>query len=452
MASIVKMPKLGLTMTEGVIVKWLKSEGEKIEKGEPLLEIQTDKVNLEEEAPASGIVRKILYNEGDTVPIMKPIAVIAEADEPLPDLEELSQEAPETTESKKEESSEKHVKKENKGEAKVVEPSDNPSIGKHGKIKATPAAKRIAREKDVDLYQVVGSGPNSRIQAQDVLDYAESSETVKATPVARKIAREKGISLEDAAVEPGKRVTKHDVLKLASDTPAVDEVVDEIPLTGMRKVIADKMTQSVNNAPHFYLRTEVDMSSVIKLRKELNNSLKEKGMKLSFNDIIVKITAKALEQHKIINSRIEGDKIKLLKQINIGLAVALDDGLIVPVIKNADVKSLEQISKESKELIEKARNNQLMPDEFSGGSFTISNLGMFDILEFTAIINQPESAILALGKIKETPVVSSNKEIQIKPIMNITLSCDHRVIDGAEGAKFLKTLKDLMENPIKLLL
>jgi len=174
--------------------------------------------------------------------------------------------------------------------------------------------------------------------------------------------------------------------------------------------------------------------------------------KLFVDLALIKITAKALEKHRIINSRIKGNKIQLLKPINIGLAVALDNGLIVPVIKNADTKSLVQIARESRELIEKARNNKLMPDDYTGGTFTISNLGMFDIVEFTAIINQPESAILALGKIQDTPVVTPEKEIKIKPVMNITLSCDHRIIDGAEGAKFLKTLKDLMENPLKLLL
>ncbi len=456
MATIVKMPKLGLTMTEGVIVKWFKKEGERVEKGEPLLEIQTDKVNLEEESPADGIVRKLLYEEGKTVPILTPIAIIGEADEPLPEIERAAAPTPqeqtdETEDYIKASREESDVEKTEKPD----EVSDNPSIGKYGKIKATPAAKRIAREYNVDLYQITGTGPNSRIQAADVERYIQYTQTPKASPVAKKIAQEKGVPLKDIQVESGKRVMKSHVLEsLGGSKTAQQEgsVLEEIPLTGMRKIIADKMTESVNKAPHFYLRSEVDMTSLINVREELNKSLEKDGIKLSFNDILVKITAKALEKHRIINSRIKGDKIQMLKPINIGLAVALDNGLIVPVIKNAETKSLAQIARESRELIEKARNNKLTPDDYTGGTFTISNLGMFDIVEFTAIINQPESAILALGKIQDRPVVTPEKEIKIKPIMNITLSCDHRVIDGAEGAKFLKTLKDLMENPLRLLL
>ncbi|MDI3534611.1 MAG: hypothetical protein PWQ82_976 [Thermosediminibacterales bacterium] len=456
MATIVKMPKLGLTMTEGLITKWIKKEGEQVEKGEPLFEVQTDKVNLEEEAPASGILRKVLCDEGETVPILKPVAIIAEADEELPELE--NDEGPEEKND--------DVNDENYMEDKSVEKTsyidtvkinkDNVSIGKFGKIKASPAAKRIAKENKVDLYQITGTGENARITAQDVKNYIDKTlknDNLRISPTAKKIAAEKGISLEDIKLSPGKRVMKsHLMEQIKNNLKSDDEVIEEFPLTGMRKIIADKMKNSVNEAPHFYLTAEVDMTSTISFRKKLNLVIKNDEDKISFNDLLIKVVAKALQNHRIINSRIYENKIQLLKQINIGLAVALDNGLIVPVIKDADKKSLAEIAKESKQLINKARNNKLTPDEISGGTFTISNLGMYDIINFTAIINQPESAILAVGKIQDRPIVTSEKQIEIRPMMNITLSSDHRIIDGAEGAKFLRTVKDILENPLKLLL
>lgn len=457
MATIVRMPKLGLTMTEGLISKWLRKEGEYVEKGEPLLEIQTDKVNLEEETPASGILRKILYKEGTSIAIVTPIAVIAEAGEELPELGDISCLA------EKEKAQEGSCSEDKQFETVnriSIAGSGSPSIGRFGKIKASPAAKRLAKEKKIDLYHIVGSGQDSRITSEDVMRFIENTldEVSRVSPVAKKIADEEGILLREIDLPQGKRVMKSHVMKhteSSAKTPSPlsdNEILEELPMTGMRKIIADKMSKSTREAPHYYLTVEVDMVSAISLRKELNQVIKSEGVKISFNDLLIKVAARALQSHRIINSRVSGDRIELLKRINIGLAVALGSGLIVPVIKDADRKSLKEVALETTDLVRKAKDNKLTPGDYTGGTFTISNLGMYDIIRFTAIINQPESAILAIGKIQDKPVVTSEREIEVRPMMNITLSSDHRVIDGAEGAKFLQDLKNILENPARLLL
>jgi len=411
MAFEVKMPKLGTTMTEGTIIRWLKKEGDKVEKGEPLLEIQTDKVNLEEECPESGILRKIFFSEGQVVPVGEIIAVITK-----------------------------------EGEEYYAEAADE----KINKIKASPAAKRVARENNVDLKEITPTGPEGRIVEKDVLNYIEK---IRATPVAKKIAEEKGIELSKIIKQEGERITKEDVLEKLKESQTFEERVKKIPLSGPRKIIAEKMKTSKQEAPHFYLTLSVDMTNVIKLRESLSEKIEKiNGVKLSLNDILIKAAARALREFPIVNSSLEEGYIVYKEDVNIGLAVALDEGLVVPVIRNADKKGLSEISKESFELINKARSGKLLPDDYQGGTFTISNLGMFGIEEFKAVINLPESAILAVGKIIKTPVVEEDDEIKIKPIMKLTLSCDHRIIDGVVGAKFLSRVKEILENPLEMLL
>ncbi|ADL08183.1 dihydrolipoamide acetyltransferase family protein [Thermosediminibacter oceani] len=432
MAEIVRMPKLGLTMTEGTIVKWLKKEGEEVKQGEPLLEIQTDKVNLEEEAPASGILRKILAPEGSVVAVGQEIAIIGAETEPLPEIG-------------------KNTGVEVK-QAGVEPERPAPAPPPSEKVKASPAAKRVAREYGIDLKSVTPTGPDGRVVERDVLEYIESRK-VKATPVARKIAEEKGVDLSRIGKLEGERITKQDVLealKLASVEPREEYRV--IPWAGMRKIISDKMVKTKAQVPHFYLTLEVDMGKALELREKLAPKIQElNGVKLSINDILIKAAARALVEHPLVNSSAGEEGIVVKNRINIGLAVALDDGLIVPVIRDADKKGLVQISKETAELIKKAREGKLMPDDYLDGTFTISNLGMFDIEEFSAIINAPESAILAVGKIVKKPVVVED-EIVVRPMMKLTLSCDHRVIDGALGAKFLRRIKQLLEDPVEMLL
>lgn len=443
MGQIVRMPKLGLTMTEGTILRWLKKEGEEVRQGEPLLEIETDKVNLEEEAPASGILRKILAPEGSVVEVGKEIAVIAEQDEPLPELGEAG--GPNAL---------------LKARADVSGTEDQPVLDETdarddemaGKIKASPAAKRVAREHGVDLRMVTPTGPDGRIVEKDVLAFVESRK-VRATPVAKRIAQEKGIDLSLIEKPEGGRITKQDVMEAVEAASSAKQECSVIPWTGMRKVISEKMTKAKKEIPHFYLTLEVDMSKVLELREKLLPKVQEmSGTKLSINDILIKAAAVALAEFPAVNSSAGEEGILVKNRINIGLAVALENGLVVPVVKDADKKGLARISKETAELIRKAREGKLLHDDYQGGTFTISNLGMYDIEEFSAIINAPESAILAVGKIMKKPVVTEGDQIAVRPMMKVTLSCDHRVIDGALGAKFLRRIKQLLEDPVEMLL
>lgn len=359
MATIVKMPKLGTTMTEGTIVKWLKKEGEPVEKGEIYVEIQTDKVNIEDEAERSGILRKIIAKEGETVKVGEPIAIIADAHEELPDLEIADDKSPE----KQEESSQVIMQQEDRTE------DEKETIP--GKIKASPAAKRVARENQIDLSKVTPSGPNGRIVEKDVLAYIQENK-IRATPVAKKIAMEKQIDLKSLQKSPVERITKADL----EEQMMMQEEESTIPVIGMRKIIAESMTYSKKVAPHIYLSLEVDMSKVIDIREKLIPLVQDKyDVKLSYNHILIKAVATALRLNPLVNSSFIEEKIILKQNINIGLAVALEDGLIVPVIKDADKKGLGIIAKETAELILKAKNKKLLPDEYQGGTFTITNLG-----------------------------------------------------------------------------
>ncbi|MDN5332534.1 MAG: hypothetical protein PWP45_1759 [Tepidanaerobacteraceae bacterium] len=443
MAQIVRMPKLGLTMTEGTILRWLKKEGEEVKQGEPLLEIETDKVNLEEEAPVTGILRKILVPEGSVVEVGKEIAIIAEPDEPLPELEKSSR--PNALLNERSTVSEMENQQ-------VLDGTDARDEEMAGKIKASPAAKRVAREHGVDLRMVTPTGPDGRIVEKDVLAFVESRK-VRATPVAKKIAQEKGIDLSIIEKPEGERITKQDVMEAVEAASSAKQEYSVIPWTGMRKAISEKMTKSKKEIPHFYLTLEVDMSKVLELKEKLAPKVQEmSGTKLSINDILIKACAVALAEFPAVNSSAGEEGILVKNRINIGLAVALENGLVVPVVRDADKKGLARISKETAELITKAREGKLLPDDYQGGTFTISNLGMYDIEEFSAIINAPESAILAVGKIMKKPVVTEDDKIAVRPMMKMTLSCDHRVIDGALGARFLRRIKQLLEDPIEMLL
>lgn len=408
MANVELMPKLGMTMTSGKITKWLKKEGDKVEQGEPLLEIETDKVTMEEEATYSGVLLKILAKEGEIVPVNQPIAIIGQQGENVEDLLKQSNIIEEQKEPQQNEPIEETKKPISQGEQTSI-----PT-----KPRATPVARKIAKEHDIDLTQIKGSGPSGRIQRKDVEEYLKNLQQ-------RKLPTQE---------EPKSQPVSY---------------TRTIPLTGMRGIIANKMKQSINTAPHYYVTMDINMEEILKLKDTLNQKLQD--TKITINTILIKASSIAIKEYPIINSFVQDDQIILKEQINIGLAVALEDGLIVPVIKDADKKGLSKIAKEERMLIQKAREGKLTPDDYNGGSFTISNLGMFDVTTFTAIINQPEVAILAVGKITPTPVVEDG-EIKIKPIMKATLSSDHRVIDGAVAAKFLKKIKEILEDPIRLML
>ena len=401
------MPKLSDTIDEGIILKWVKKEGDSVKQGEIIAGVQTDKAEMELEAYDSGIIRKIFVPEGKGAPVGKPIAIIGSATEDISALlvdtsapvvshgVSPSIEAPKTPEQSK----------------PPVTAVVSASAGADGRTKASPLAKVIAEQNKIDLSMISGSGPMGRIVKRDL-------EPVLA----------KGLPVASKNYVAGKTV--------------------EIPLSMMRKTIAKRLVESKTTAPHFYLTYEIDMDRAVDFRTSLNAAL---NMKTSYNDIIVKTCALALRDHPKVNSSFAGDKIIQHGPINVGIAVALDDGLITPVIRNADMKSIQEIANESKELATKARDKKLKPDEFSGGTFTVSNLGMFGVEEFAAIINPPEGAILAVGAIVEKAVVVNGK-VQTGSRLKLTLSCDHRVVDGAVGAQFMQEVKAILENPIRLLL
>jgi pyruvate dehydrogenase E2 component (dihydrolipoamide acetyltransferase) len=401
LATEVVMPKLGLTMEEGSINKWLKNEGDPVQEGEPLMEVMTDKAAVEVESPASGVLRKIIVPEGETVPLATVIAVITGPDEPLP--------------AKYAQAPAKEAEPQAAAPAAAAEPKA-PVRRSGERIKASPAAKRVAREQGLseeELGQVPGTGPGGRITEKDVLDYVAAK-----------------------AAKPA---------EVPAAAPAAEDVV--VPVKGIRKVMAERMVESVKTAPQFSIAMEVDMTEAAALRTRLVADEELLGVRISYTDILAFMVGRALEEHPQVNARWEGDQIRQLGEINVGIAVGADIGLVVPVVKAINRKRLVDVAKEIKELSKKAQAGKLSPDDLQGGTFTISNLGMFGVDRFTAIINPPESAILAVGRIKEQPMVV-NGEIVIRPTMWITLTGDHRVLDGVQAAKFLARVKELLENPL----
>jgi pyruvate dehydrogenase E2 component (dihydrolipoamide acetyltransferase) len=430
MAEVIRMPRMSDTMEEGNIVGWLKKVGDAVEPGDVLAEVETDKATMELESYQEGVLLYIGIKEGP-VPVNGVLAVIGEEGEDYKaaleaaEQEEGTASEPEKEEPrKKEETSEKEesVSKKADGKPETV----SATTQKDKRLKASPLAKKIASESGIDLSEVSGTGDEGRIIKRDIESFLESK------PAGKAVATEK-------------EKTSVPAFRLNGDS---GEEYEDIPLSQMRKTIARRLGESKFSAPHFYLTVEIDMGLAIKARSEINEL---SPVRISFNDIIVKACAAALQQHPAVNSSWLGDKIRRNKHINIGVAVAVDEGLLVPVIRHANMKSLAQIKTEINELAEKAKNRKLQPEEMQGNTFTISNLGMFDIDEFTAIINSPDSCILAVGSIVEKPIVK-NGEIVPGSMMKVTLSCDHRVVDGATGAKFLQTLKGILEAPIRLLI
>ena len=435
MATNVLMPKLGLTMTEGTVVKWNKSIGDSVKAGEPLVEIETDKINNVIDAPADGLLLKVLVDEGDEMEVSGLLAIIGEQGEKV---EPNSAPAHESQEAQPE-----NVSSEDTQNNISVETDSNDTW-----IKASPAAKKLAKEMDVTLSLVSGTGPDGRIIERDIRAYSENSPKIKASPLAVKVAAEEGINLSE--IEKESRIMKDDVMGVASKTIKSDQALSEsnaTPLSGMRKVIAERMSSSWNTSPHVNMTYEIDMTEAKELKAKIS---KASGEKYSFTEIITKAVAQALTEHKEINRSLIDGKIVQHDTVNMGIAVALDDGLIVPVIQDAQNKSISVLRNEISMLGEKARKGQLMPSEISGGTFTISNLGMFGVDQFTPIINPPESAILGVCRIVEKPVVVES-EIVVRPMMNICLSFDHRIIDGAVAALFMKKLRHFLEQPYIIL-
>ncbi|MGZ6281250.1 MAG: dihydrolipoamide acetyltransferase family protein, partial [Ktedonobacteraceae bacterium] len=416
-------------------LRWIKQEGDQVKRGESLAEVETDKVNIEIESFASGVLRKILVAEGESAPIGAGIALIGAPDEPLPDslsgngavkaaaTRETAQAATAGAESAK-------ALNEAKGDYQAAQAIVQSPAGSQDRIFISPIARRIAEEHNFDSSQVEGTGPNGRIIKLDI----EAALAQKPEEVAPTIAAQLPVlEAETAPIE-------------VSDAT-------EVPLSAMRRTIAKRLSQSMQTAPHFYVTSVIDTGKLADLRRQINGYAQNEPepIKVSFNDLIVKAVAIALVRMPQVNVSFAEDRLILKKQVHIGMAVALEQGLIVPVIRNAEQRSVLSIARESQRLAELARTGKLRPEDFSGGTFTVSNLGMFEVESFTAVINPPESAILAVGSITPTPVVVDG-QVVVRDRMKVTLSSDHRAIDGAIAARFLQEVKRLLEEPFGLLL
>lgn len=397
MATVVTMPKLGATMTEGTILGWYKKEGERVNKEEALVCILTEKVNYEYESPASGILRKILRLPKDIVNVSDPIAIIGTADEDITHLI----------------LGEKQISKEH-GKEMVIEKKAAMDLPVNGKeIIAYPLAKKIAQERGVDLKAITGTGPKGRITQEDVIKFVEKS---KIAPMEKK-----------------------------------ESALEIRGLSGIRRTIAQRMSESWRNAPHITLSVEVDMTQLSEVRKKILEPIeRENGVRVSLTDLLIKIVAKGLEKHLLMNSTFESGQIKISKEINIGVAMAGGEGLIVPIVQNANELSIRKIAQRTKDLYEKMQSGKLALEDVQGGTFTLSNMGMFGIDKFSAIINPPECAILAVGKIGKKPAVIE-ESIMIRQMAWLTLSADHRIVDGKQAADFIIYIKDMVENSYLLI-
>jgi pyruvate dehydrogenase E2 component (dihydrolipoamide acetyltransferase) len=422
------MPKLGATMDKGTILEWFKNVGDHVEKGEPLLEIMTDKINIEVEATSTGVLLKQCYGVDVEVDVLKPIAYIGEVGASVPNTVVKPSAALEVLEAP----SSKEEKQETISHLIINKP------------RRTPAARKLALENGIDLAEVTGSGPNQRIQVSDIENILRNRR--KATPLAKEIARkqEKDLSQITGTRSQGK-ITKQDV-----QTTLAHEGNKTLLYEGMRKIIGERMTKSAQDVPHVTLHCEVDVSQILDMRSELVPKVQKRtGVRLSLTDIFVKFTAHTLKKHPMLNTTFKGDMIEVHSNINIGLAVDVPNGLVVPVIKQADQKSLAEIAQQTKELIHAAQNHKLSYEQISGATFSISNLGMFAVDSFNPIINEPEAAILGIGRIREQ-MVKRNGSIDSIQQVTLNLSFDHRVMDGATAARFLTDLKNALEDPYEL--
>lgn len=375
----VVMPRLSLTMKEGTVIQWFKKEGDLVKKGDPLVEVLSEKVTYDVEAPASGVLRKVLETEGADVVVAGTLGIITEPGEPLPDIEAAVALPPQRI------------------EEATLPPKEETARKVRERIPASPAAKRLAKEHDIDLASVKSSDPKGRIVEDDVRRYL----------------------VESAALAP--------------------HVREVVPLTGIRKTTAERVSLSARTAPHSTVTMEADMSNAVKLHEV---------KQVSYTGILVKAVAQALEEHRNLNSTLDGERIMIYEDINIGVAVAAENGLFVPVVHNANEKSLVQVTSALKELVEKVRDGRLAKEDVSGGTFTITNLGMYGVDMFIPIINPPEAAILGVGKTTEKPVIVDS-EIRIRPMMCLSLSYDHRIVDGAPAAKFLQKVKQILESELE---
>ena len=452
MAIRILMPKLSFIVTQGTILEWLKKPGDLVNKGEPLLVIESEKATVEVESPGTGILGPDLAPVGTIVPVTATIGYILEPGEEPPKLELdlVGSVQGQTAGEPDAETAPTERERQRAGKRRV-------------RVKVSPSARRLAQEHGVDLAEVEGSGPQGRIVKKDVLAYveartqAEKKSPVRVTPAARNLAAALGVDLSKVErTGPGGRVMLEDVKRASQaelpPSSAAGPPAEQIELTSIQRITAERMSLSFRTAPHFYLSVQVDMSQAVVMRETLLPAVKARtGVRLSFSDILVRAVAWALKEHPSLNAAFEEGRLKRYQEINVGLAVDTPRGLTVPVFREADLLSLVGIARWRAEVVERARNNRLTPDDVSGGTFTVSNLGMFGIDVFNAIINPPQAAILAAGRIAKRPLVVDDT-LQVRTTMWLTLSVDHRVADGATAARFLQDLVRDLENPHQMLM
>lgn len=477
MATELTMPQMGYDMQEGTVLRWLKGEGDAVANGEPIAEIETDKAVVEFESYADGVLHRIIVPAGTTVPVGQPIAVVGGQDEPI----EVSAGPSEDTPEDEADSASVEDEPDDAPSAAIPMPPASATVPEEAPstepapaadeppapaapLRASPIARRIADERGIDISKVTGTGPGGRIVKDDVLAYEEPEpeepeivdepepEVVEEQPAADIAAEEPSEEIEEPEEEIEPEIAEEQPQPADEVEPEpVAEAADGMALSRMRQQIARVTVRSKQEKPHFYVTSEVDMTDAMNLRQQINKSLEGEGVRVTVNDLIIKACADALKKHPKFNAFLDDDVIRPNDDVNIGIAMAVEEGLLMPAIMGCEQMTLKSLALASKDLADRAQNGALRPDEYTGGTFGISNLGMFDVSTFVAIIQPPQTAILAVGTVAKRPVVIDD-EIVIRQTMNATISADHRVVDGAEGAQFLIEVKNALENPLSLLL
>ena len=430
MATELKMPQMGYDMEEGTVVRWLKEEGSAVNRNEAVAEIETDKAIVEFESDSEGVLLKIIAPEGTVVPVGQTIAVIGDEGEETDNISILDLRPPE--EGKSDPTKNATPPTEPQESTPALSVTKEASEVSTGRILSTPIARRMAEERNIDLSYISGSGPGGRITKNDVENYKPDNSNV------------------EKPAEPSISVAPTSTTIVVSNTDSHSETSEKQPISKMRQQIARVTVKSKTEKPHFYVSADINMTNAMSIRKQINEQLKDDGVRLTVNDLIVKACIQALTKYPKFNAYYEEDGIQYNDKINIAVAIAEEEGLIVPAILDCGEKSLRQVSQMIKDLADRSSNGTLIPQKYSGGTFAISNLGMFDVSSFVAIIHPPQSAVLAVGTVSEKPIVTDG-EITVGQVMTATISADHRIVDGAEGAQFLIEVKRLLQSPTSLL-
>ena len=446
MTTELTMPQMGYDMQEGTVVRWLKAEGSNVEIGEPVAEIETDKAVVEFESYAEGVLHKILVNEGTTVPVGEVIAIVGEDSEVVGTTAEPESPAPVAEPEPAEEETHAAIPL---GTASVPPPDEPEEPTERQRVLATPVARQIAAEAGIGLATVEGTGPGGRVTKDDVLRAVEAMSEAEPEAEPEPVEAEVEVEAEPEPVEAAAEVEVE-----AEPEPEPESEPDEelVPLSKMRQQIARVTIRSKSEKPHFYVNTDVDMTAAMALRAQINQAMAADGVRATVNDLIIAASVLALKRYPKFNAYYEDDGIRMNADVNVGVAMAVEEGLILPAIVGAGDMSLKEVAQASKDLSNRAQQGTLSPQEYSGGTFAISNMGMMGVTSFVAIIQPPQSAVLAVGAVQKRAVVTDDDQVVVRQMMTATLSADHRIVDGAEGAMFVNEIKDLLESPLSIIL